>query len=333
LLWRPDTITNLTHPSTAPKVPVWHALLGLALFAAAVFVLHLLLGKYHWSDVLERVRAISDTKLLRAAFFSFAGYSCLTLYDLLAVRFAGSDIPYPRVALISFMGYAIGHNVGLNSISGGAVRYRAYTALGLSAKQIATIIAFGTLTFFLGAGVLLGTSLISNAEMSSSVLHVPPWVALGAGFLLFAAVGAYLWLVCTRHGPLRFRKIEIPVPKPRVAFAQIGISCVDMLCASSVMYVLLPREAAMSFGAFAGIYLIALAAGALVVQVVALGRIPWIAPTLAITFGLWLVLRSHSAALCSDTAERCREPGKSGVVTVCSGSPDAGWGPSSTASG
>jgi len=253
----------LTHPNTAPKVSIWSTLLGVALLAVAVFVLHHLLGKYHWRDILERVHAISNAKLLRAAFFTFAGYSCLTLYDLLAVRFAGARVPYPRVALISFMGYAIGHNVGLNSISGGAVRYRAYTALGLSAKQIATIIAFGTLTFFLGASVLLGGSLISNAEMSSSVLHVPEWLALLAGCMLLAAVCAYLWLVCTRHAPLRFRKIEIPVPKPRVAFAQIGISCVDMLCATSVLYVLLPREAAMSFGAFAAVYLIALAAGAI----------------------------------------------------------------------
>jgi phosphatidylglycerol lysyltransferase len=237
--------------------------LGVALLAVAVFVLHHLLGKYHWRDILERVHAISNAKLLRAAFFTCAGYGCLTLYDLLAVRFAGARVPYPRVALISFMGYAIGHNVGLNSISGGAVRYRAYTALGLSAKQIATIIAFGTLTFFLGASVLLGGSLISNAEMSSSVLHVPEWLALLAGCMLLAAVCAYLWLVCTRHAPLRFRKIEIPVPKPRVAFAQIGISCIDMLCATSVLYVLLPREAAMGFGAFAAVYLIALAAGAI----------------------------------------------------------------------
>ncbi|HEV7431762.1 MAG TPA: bifunctional lysylphosphatidylglycerol flippase/synthetase MprF, partial [Steroidobacteraceae bacterium] len=36
-----------------------------------------------------------------------------------------------------------------------------------------------------------------------------------------------------------------------------------MLCATSVLYVLLPREAAMSFGAFAAVYLIALAAGAI----------------------------------------------------------------------
>ena len=228
----------------------------------AVFVLHHLLGKYHWSDILARVQAISNTKLLRAAFFTCAGYGCLTLYDALAVRFAGARVPYPRVALISFMGYAIGHNVGLNSISGGAVRYRAYTALGLSAKQIATIIAFGTLTFFLGASVLLGVSLLSNAGMSGSVLHVHAWLALAAGGLLLVGVAAYLWLVCTRHAPLKFRKFEIPVPKPRVAFAQIGISCVDMLCATSVLYVLLPREAAIGFFAFAGVYLLALAAGA-----------------------------------------------------------------------
>ena len=104
------------------------------------------------------------------------------------------ESPYPRVALISFMGYAIGHNVGFNSISGGAVRYRAYTALGLSAGQIATIIAFGTLTFFLGASLLLGVSLLSNAGMSGSVLHVHAWLArarrrlvVGGGGRVFVA--------------------------------------------------------------------------------------------------------------------------------------------------
>ena len=236
--------------------------MGVALLVGVAFWLHHLLGKYHWSDILARVQAISNTKLLRAAFFTCAGYSCLTLYDALAVRFAGARVPYPRVALISFMGYAIGHNVGFNSISGGAVRYRAYTALGLSAGQIATIIAFGTLTFFLGASVLLGLSLLTNAGMSGSVLHVHAWLALLGGGILLAGVAAYLWLVCTRHAPLNFRKIVIPVPKPRVAFAQIGISCVDMLCATSVLYVLLPREAEIGFFAFAGVYLIALAAGA-----------------------------------------------------------------------
>ncbi len=225
-----DTIRRLAHTTSARKVPAWTALLGIALFGAVVFWAHHLLGIYHWRDILKHVHAIPNTKVLRAAIFTCAGYGSLTLYDALAVRFAGARVPYPRVALISFMGYAIGHNVGLNTFSGGAVRYRAYTALGLSAKQIATIVAFGTFTFFLGAGLLLGLSLLSNAGMSGSVLHVHAWLALVAGGLLLAAVAMYLWLVCTRHAPLRFKRFEVPVPRPRVAFAQ-SLSHAPTCCA------------------------------------------------------------------------------------------------------
>ena len=235
--------------------------MGLALFGVALFWLHHLLSEYRWQDIVSRVEAISTAKVLRAALFTLAGYGCLTLYDALAVRFAGARVPYPRIALISFMGYAIGHNIGLNTLSGGAVRYRAYTALGLGAKQIATIIAFGTVTFLLGAGLLLGLSLLTQAGMSGSVLHVHASIAILAGVGLLGAVAAYLWLVCTRHEPLRYRSIVIPVPKPRVAFAQIAVACADLLCAASVLYVLLPHQAAISFAAFAGIYLIAIAAG------------------------------------------------------------------------
>src|SRR5271168_989063 len=256
-----DTIRRLAHTTSARKVPAWTALLGIALFGAVVFWAHHLLGIYHWRDILKHVHAISNTKVLRAAIFTCAGYGSLTLYDALAVRFAGARVPYPRVALISFMSYAIGHNVGLNTLSGGAVRYRAYSAFGFGAKQIATIIAFGTLTFFLGAGVLLGLSLLSNAGMSGSILHVHAWLARLAGVALLAAVAAYLWLVCTRHAPLRFGRFEIPVPRPPVAFAQIGVACADLLFAASVLYVLLPSNSPISFAAFAGVYLIALAAG------------------------------------------------------------------------
>ena len=103
------------------------------------------------------------------------------MYDALAVRFAGARVPYPRIALISFMGYAIGHNVGLNTLSGGAVRYRAYSALGLSAKQIATIIAFGTLTFSLGAACCWGCRCCRRPALSGSVLHVHRSLVVLAG--------------------------------------------------------------------------------------------------------------------------------------------------------
>ncbi|HEX3927165.1 MAG TPA: bifunctional lysylphosphatidylglycerol flippase/synthetase MprF, partial [Gemmatimonadales bacterium] len=227
----------------------------------ALFWLHHLLGQYRWHDILDHVHAISSDKVSRAALFTVLGYSSLTLYDTLAVHFAGARVPYPRIALISFMGYAVGHNVGLNTLSGGAIRYRAYTALGLGAKQIATIIAFGTVTFLLGAGFLLGLSLLTQAGMSGSVLHVHAWIAVAAGTGLLAVVAGYFRLVLTRHQPICYRRIVIPVPKPRVAFAQVGVACADLLFAAAVMYSLLPAQASLSFGAFAGIYLLAIAAG------------------------------------------------------------------------
>jgi phosphatidylglycerol lysyltransferase len=257
-----DTIDPLAHSNaTHKRTPPWGALLGIALFGFALFWLHHLLGQYRLADIMKDVNAISSSKLIRAGFFSCLGYACLTLYDAFAVRFAGARLPYPRVALISFMGYAIGHNVGLNTLSGGAIRYRAYSALGLKPKQIGTIIAFGTLTFALGASFLLGLSLVSQAGMSGSVLHVHTWLAVLVGSLLLAVVVIYLGLVCTRHEPLRIRKLIIPIPRPKVAFAQIGIGCADLLCAAAVLFVLLPSHSSISFGVFAGAFLIAIAAG------------------------------------------------------------------------
>ncbi|MDP9082605.1 MAG: bifunctional lysylphosphatidylglycerol flippase/synthetase MprF [Pseudomonadota bacterium] len=253
----------MAHSVTARRVPAWTTLLGIALFGVALFVLHHLLGQYHWRDILAHVETIPTTKIWRAVFFTVAGYGFLTLYDALAVHFAGARVPYPRIALISFMGYAVGHNVGLNTLSGGAIRYRAYSALGLGAKQIATIIAFGSLTFFLGAGVLLGLSLLLQAGLSGSLMHVHASLAALAGLALLAAVGSYLYLVCTRHKPIKLGRIEIPVPRARIAFAQIAVACADLLCAAAVLYVLLPHQVAISFAAFAGVYLIAVAAGAL----------------------------------------------------------------------
>jgi phosphatidylglycerol lysyltransferase len=235
--------------------------LGLALFGVAMYWLHHLIAQYHWRDILGHMRSIQTSQLLGAVVLTAAGYGCLTLYDALGLRFAGASVPYPRLALISFMGYAIGHNVGFNTLSGGAIRLRAYSVLGLSTKQIATVVAFGTLTFCMGAAALLGLSLLSQAPLSGTVLHLHRWIVVTAGCALLAGVGAYLALACRRHQPLRWRKIALPVPTPGIAFAQIGVASGDLLCAAGVLYSLLPTAANIGFGSFAAMFIIAIAAG------------------------------------------------------------------------
>ena len=116
-------------------MPTWTTLLGIGLFGLALWWLHHVLGQYRWQDIVARLQAIHVAALAAAALLAVAGYACLTLYELLGVRFAGGKTPYFKIALISFMAYAVGHNVGLNALSGGAVRFRAYSGQGLKATS------------------------------------------------------------------------------------------------------------------------------------------------------------------------------------------------------
>ncbi len=236
-------------------------MLGIALFGLALWWLHHVLGQYRWQDIVARLQAIRVTALAAAALLAVAGYACLTLYELLGVRFAGGKTPYFKIALISFMAYAVGHNVGLNALSGGAVRFRAYSGQGLKPKQIATVVAFGSITFGLGAAFLLGLSLLTNGGASGSLMDVSPRLAVAGGALLLAGVCAYFALAFMRRESLRVGPFVLPVLRPNVAFAQIAVACADLLCTAGALYVLLPPDARIGFTAFAGLYLIAITAG------------------------------------------------------------------------
>ncbi len=243
------------------RIPAWTSLLGLGIFILVLVWLHRILGEYQWKDILGSMRAIHGKVLAEATALAVGGYGCLTLYELLGSRFAGAKLPYRRTALISFMAYAIGHTFGTNTLSGGAIRYRSYSMLGLRPKQIATIIAFGTLTFGLGASMLLGVSLLATSDLSARILHAPFWVVRAAGVGLIGSVCAYLVFVTVRRQPVVVRGMTLPIPRPSFAVAQVVVAAADLLCAAGVLYVLLPVQAQIGFLSFAGIYLLAIAVG------------------------------------------------------------------------
>ena len=133
----------MTSARANQKIPVWTTLLGLVLFVLAFFWLHHVLAQYSWQSIVAGLYSIPTYSLALAGALTVCGYGCLTLYELLGLRFAGVKLPYSRIALTAFVAYAIGHNVGMNTISGGAIRYRAYSAIGLNPGQIGTVVAFG----------------------------------------------------------------------------------------------------------------------------------------------------------------------------------------------
>src|SRR5262249_12286639 len=114
--------------------------LSIAIIAVAAGGLYRILGP---NNPRRGVRALVTTDLRNitlAAVFVAGGYLTLTFYDLFALRTIGrKDVPYWAAALAAFTSYAVGHNVGASVFTGGAVRYRIYSAWGLTAIEVAKI--------------------------------------------------------------------------------------------------------------------------------------------------------------------------------------------------
>ena len=65
------------------------------------------------------------------------------------------------------------HNVGLAFLGGSAVRFRLYSGWGLTTSEIATVVSFNVITFWLGFLLLLGTALLIAPPLLPAPLQLP----------------------------------------------------------------------------------------------------------------------------------------------------------------
>src|SRR3569833_714549 len=107
---------------------------SVTVIAVASYVLYHMLRGIDTVEVIEAIKSTEPHQIALAALFVAAGYFTLTFYDQNTVRAIGhSHVPYRINALAAFTSYSIGHNVGASVITGGAVRYRLYSAHGHTA--------------------------------------------------------------------------------------------------------------------------------------------------------------------------------------------------------
>jgi phosphatidylglycerol lysyltransferase len=235
-------------------------ILGLILFAAAVWVLHRELVRYRYHDIVSQLRAIPPKNVLVAVALTLLSYLLLTFYDQLAFRYIRRPTAYGKVALASFIGYAFSNSMGHGFITGGTVRYRLHTGWGLSAIEVTKVVAFLMLTFGLGMSAIGGLALLVEPTVISSLLHLPPIVFRSIGVILLALVGVYASLGVWRSEPLSIQGWEFHAPSLGLSLSQLAIASLDWVLTSSVLYVLLPPSS-LSYPAFLGVYLLAQAAG------------------------------------------------------------------------
>jgi phosphatidylglycerol lysyltransferase len=208
------------------------------------------------------LRATPLSKLAVALSATGASYLALFGYDLAALRYARARAPLKAILVASFSGFAIGNAVGLGAFSGGAVRYRIYTAAGVAPERIARVILFLSLSFALGLLLLADLGFLLHAAEIGPLLGVPPLFLRGVAAVLLVPIGGFLVICALRRRPWRHGPFEIAPPGAPLVLGQLCLITLDILAAATTLWVLFP-SAGLSFAAFTGIYAAALGLGVL----------------------------------------------------------------------
>ena len=245
----------------APRVSV-AVLFAIAFGGMLIWGIKKEIAQIDFHLLVSTVRATSTSSLAAALTATAVSYLALVGYDVSGLRYARARAPLKTILLASFCGFAVGNCVGLGALSGGAVRYRLYTAAGLSPGQIARAILFISIAFGVGLGVIAALGLILHAREVSELLGASPApLRAGAATVLALAIG-FIVLCTLRRTPWRRGPIEIDAPDATLVLTQLLFTTVDVLAAAATLWVLLP-SVGISFFSFAAIYAAALALGVL----------------------------------------------------------------------
>jgi len=243
----------------------WHSwiapVLSVLLLCIVVLVVHREIQHFHLRAMVDYLRQIPARELIAATLCTIGSYSLLTLFDFSGLHYIQKRLPYSRVALSSFIAYAIANNAGASAITGAAMRLRLYTAQGLTGTEVATLQGFCSLTNAIGIGTLSALSILFARDKAVTIFNVlGPWTWV-CGVLLLGAVVAYVgWGSFAGRG-IVFRGWSLRPPGPVLAPLQVVLGSVELSIACAVLWSLLPSDARIGLPAFVGIYAVAVAAG------------------------------------------------------------------------
>ncbi|NII55759.1 bifunctional lysylphosphatidylglycerol flippase/synthetase MprF [Luteibacter sp. SG786] len=261
---------NLTElPSTDPSSPrqalyatllrrVGGPLLSVLLLGLALWALHAMASEVTYRQIAGYVHSLPRADIVLAVVLTAAGFAVMTLYDWFGLASVGKRLPAPRVAFISFISYAFSNALGMSLLVSGSIRYRFYVQAGLTTGEVARVVLYTTLSFWLGLAALTGATLL--------LVPIPPDVPLSGlriplAILLLLVPLAWFAIAVAVRRPVRIWRWSVNTPTPAVAARQILIGAFDWGLAASVLYVLMPEAIAGGFGHFLAIFVLAQMAG------------------------------------------------------------------------
>lgn len=233
-------------------------ILSATIIGVAVTVLYRTLHNIEVHEVFDALHATKLRHIVAAGGFVAAGYCTLTFYDWFAVRAIGrKDISYRVAALAGFTSYAVGHNIGATVFTGGAVRYRVYSAYGLDAIEVAKICFIAGLTFWLGNAAVLGLGVTLHPVAATSIDQLPPWINRCIGVAILGVLASYVGWVWSAPRQLGRGGWTVQLPNGPTTLLQIAIGILDLASCALAMYMLLPGEPNIGFVTLAVIFVTA----------------------------------------------------------------------------
>ena len=240
-------------------VPGLRPAFGLVLMAAALWALHREFRTLSLAEVRASFRSIPPTAVAAAGLLTALNYLVLIGYDWLAVKLVDKPVPFRRVAAASLLSYAFSNSLGV-WLGGTPVRAKLYTAWGLTPAEVARLILFVGLAFWVGLFALAGSAFAFAPLELPATLRLPVSDTGPLGWAMLAAVGAWFVLCAVRRTPLHVLGVNVQPPPVRVAAAQTVVAALDFALAAGTLFVLLPADAGVSFGPFLGVFLLAIVA-------------------------------------------------------------------------
>lgn len=230
--------------------------------------MHLLYREVQQIDMDEFKRGLTGVPfgcLATAAFLIALNYGLLIAYDLLALRYVCRSLPLRRVALVSFLGFSLGNNLG-TFLAGTPIRFRFYSRWGLKARQIVVLISALGLTFWSGVWFLGGIVLVSVPFELPEVLNLPagaqitiPFGAKTLGVILLSLAIGYAVICAVWRKPWPIGELHLLPPDPGLMSVQASVAAVDLLISATALYLVMPADAAVTFPTVLAAYLIAIA--------------------------------------------------------------------------
>ncbi len=233
------------------------AVFSLSILTLSAYVVARTLATISWAELRIAIQMTSMEQFAIAGLFATLSFIAWTGYDYLAVRQLGLQVRYRIAALASFTCYSIANTLGFPLVTGGTVRFWLYSRAHVPAGKIASLIVIASANYWLGSALIIGVSLVLRSRELAAINHLHASMNLLIGAALLVGLVAYVAWVSLAHRKMHVQGVTLELPGVWITLAQLLVGTIDILCASAVLYALLPSGQDIPFVTYVAIYMAA----------------------------------------------------------------------------